>query len=236
MLVWWEFRRASAVWGTKTVRGDSTTISSVVLTKKTVVVMALRQGRHPYATESSCWLKYPVGQGWALWIWVHIPKTFSFIYKKKEKKGIWSLGCPRAGGVIKLSFKALKAMMLCSSHKIGFGLFCSKRYRWIALTERLGIQFQPRWTNPRKPWSWCLPSLGFEKLRTPWSPLESRCSSSSNIRCSKYQVRVWAICHFSLEILCSFKAKSFNRWMLSSCEETWEEEQRSKSSTYCYII
>lgn len=156
------FRRASTVLGTKAVRGDSTTISSVGLTKKTVVVMALRQGRHPYATGSSCWLEFPVGQGWALWIWVQIPKTFPlflYIQEKRKKKGIWSLGCPRDGMVINFSFKALKAMLFCSSHKIGSGLFFSKRYRWLALAERLGIQFQQQRTNEKT--FKLMPSLGF---------------------------------------------------------------------------
>lgn len=56
--VWWEFRRASIAWGTKIVKGDPTTVSSVALTKRTVAVMALRQGGHPCAAECSCWLQY----------------------------------------------------------------------------------------------------------------------------------------------------------------------------------
>lgn len=39
------FRKASILWGTKGVRGDSMTISSVALTKMAVSGMALRQGR-----------------------------------------------------------------------------------------------------------------------------------------------------------------------------------------------
>lgn len=37
---------------------------------------------------------------------------------------------------------------------------------------------------------------------------------------------------FSLECLFPFKAKSFNRWMLSSYEEVWEGERRRRSSRY----
>ena len=77
----------------------------------------------------------------------------------------------------------------------------------------------------RKPHSWHL-VLDSENLRTPWNLSGPRWSP-------KYRTWVWANCNFPLAILNPFKAESFSKRMLSSCEEAWEAEQRSKSSTYC---
>lgn len=87
-------------------------------------------------------------------------------------------------------------------------------------------------TSPRTPHSLYL-VLHLRKLSTPWSLSESRCSPCSDSRCPKSQPWVWANYNFSLAILCPFKAKGFNKWMLSSCEQVWEGEQGSKPSTYC---
>ena len=62
------------------------------------------------------------------------------------------------------------------------------------------------------------------------------CSPCSGITCPKYWTWVWTNCDFSLVTSCPFKANSFGNWMMSSCEEVWEGEQRSKSSTYCNKI
>ena len=52
------------------------------------------------------------------------------------------MGCPRACGFIKVSFKTLKAMLLCSSHKIVWELLLlSKTTRGLAFREKFGIQF-----------------------------------------------------------------------------------------------
>ena len=124
---------------------------------------------------------------------VSTPTIFlSFSYGKK-KKGIRYLGCPRAGGLMKLSFKALKSMFSGSFHQIGSGwLFFSKAYR-----ER---NLEPNFSNNqfilRKPHSWYL-VWGFGKCRTPWSLPRSRCSSYSDIRGPKYQTWVWENCSLS---------------------------------------
>ena len=75
-------------------------------------------------------------------------------------------------------------------------------------------------------------SLDMGKLRTPWSLSGSRYRPCSENRCPKHWTWVWVNCNFSLATLCSFKAKSFGKWMLSFCERTWEGKQRSKSCTY----
>lgn len=84
--VWWEFRRASIAWGTKIVKGETTTVSSVALTKRTVAVMALRQGGYHCATRlvadyNALWVD---GGPPVLW-WVPQGHSLSFyILKGKE--------------------------------------------------------------------------------------------------------------------------------------------------------
>ena len=125
------------------VKRDLTVIFSVILTKRGVAVMALRQGGYPHATGSSCWPQYPMGQWWSLCFGISTPKAFPFFSYTKRKKRIWSLGCPRAGGFTKLSFRALKTMSSVSSLKISLRfLLLSKTYRGLAIGEKFGIQFQ----------------------------------------------------------------------------------------------
>ena len=53
------------------------------------------------------------------------------------------MGCPRAGGIIKLSFKALEALFSDSSPTIDLGLLLlSRTYSGLTIREQLGIQFQ----------------------------------------------------------------------------------------------
>lgn len=47
------------------------------------------------------------------------------------------------------------------------------------------------------------------------------------------QTVIFSCRFFFLEILCPFKAKSFDWQILSSGEEAWERDQRSYSSIYC---
>lgn len=73
--------------------------------------------------------------------WGEYPKDLPFLFIYKRESDNW--GAQRAGGLIKLSFKDLKAMLSDSSHKIGSGLmFFSKTYRSLAIKEKFGIQFQ----------------------------------------------------------------------------------------------
>ena len=85
--------------------------------------------------------------------------------------------------------------------------------------------------SPRKPHHWCL-VVGLGTFWMPWSLSGSKSSPGSEIRGPKYQTSVGANYHFSLKILCRSKGRSFNRWAVPSCEEVWEEEQKSKSPTY----
>ena len=136
---WWEFRGSSTAWGTKLIQENPTEIFLVVLTKRAVAIMALRQGDVPM----------PQGPVPAIWLnggprvfWVSTPRVFPSFSYTKWKKGIWSLRCSRTGVFIKLSFKVLKAMLSGSSHKIGSRLlFSSKTYRGLAIREKFAIQF-----------------------------------------------------------------------------------------------
>ena len=99
------------------------------------------------------------------------PKGITFLFIYKNGKGNLIVGCPRVCGFIKLSFKALKAILSGSSHKIVLGLLFSKIYRHLAVREKFGIQFQQYPPSPREPCSWRL-VLDFQKLRTSWSLLD----------------------------------------------------------------
>ena len=87
--VCWEFRRASTAWGTKVVKGDPTAIFSVALTKRTMGIMALKQGRWPCATGSSCRLYYLMGWWWFLCFWMSTQRAFPSFSYTKRKRGIW---------------------------------------------------------------------------------------------------------------------------------------------------
>ena len=64
---------------------------------------------------------------------------------------------------IKPFFKALKALLSGSFHKIGSGLLLlSKTYRDLAIREKFGIHFWQWPTSLRKPHHWCL-------LWIPWN-------------------------------------------------------------------
>ena len=69
--------------------------------------------------------------------------------------------------------------------------------------------------NPRDRGAWWAAVYG---VAQSWTRLKRLSSSSST---------------FSLVTLRPFKAKSFRKWILSSSEEAWEGEQRSKLFPYC---
>ena len=74
----------------------------------------------PAADDTTQWIN-----GVSIFLDEHPKGTSSlFILKKKKRgKGMWSLGCSRAAGFIKLSFKALKVISFSSSHNIESRLF-----------------------------------------------------------------------------------------------------------------
>lgn len=104
--------------------------------------MALSQVGISLATVSCCWLKLPTGQVVAMFLGDYT-KSIPFFYIYKKEKRIWSLEHPQVGVFIKLIyFKALNAMSLGSSHKIGLRLLLlSETYRSMAIRENTGIQF-----------------------------------------------------------------------------------------------
>lgn len=73
------------------VKGDPTMTSSVALTKRTVVRMALRKGMSP-GHKALLLLLYPVDQ------WCEYPKDTPFLFIYIKEKGDWIIGCPKAVG------------------------------------------------------------------------------------------------------------------------------------------
>ena len=92
--------------------------------------------------------------------WGSTPRASTSFSCTKRKGGVWHLGCPRAGGLIKLTYKALKALKLKSALLFKTQRFHCKSEIWntvLALTN-----------YPRKPWSWCFVS-DFVRIRKPGS-------------------------------------------------------------------
>lgn len=104
--------------------GEPTIVFSVALPGRAVASVALRQGSHPCTTGPSCWQFCTMGQ-WCLCFsgWAPQGRFLPFHIKKRGGKGIWSLGCSRAGEFITLCFKALKVISFSSSHNIESKLF-----------------------------------------------------------------------------------------------------------------
>ena len=50
------------------------------------------------------------------------PKSILFLFIYEKEKGNLTIGMPKGSGFIKLSFKALKAVLSGFAHKIGLGL------------------------------------------------------------------------------------------------------------------